>query len=446
MTFYGSFMRGVVLPNARVIGIDFWRNYETLSKTQWMPKKELERVQGKKLREMVSYSYENVPYYRSLFEEAGVRPHNIKGPADLPKIPVSTKKSLKECFPDKTASKAFPRDRLIRNSTSGSTGTPFAFYMDRQLVEMERAHLQRGYSWAGLKFGDRFMTLWGPHETGLKRTVFEALKRRRMLSAFEMNDKTMGSYLDEIKKYRPKLIESYVSAIYGLSKYVLKERGFFPGVGSIITSAETLSDAQRAAIKKAFGCPVYDRYGSREFGTIAHECEEHAGLHVSSESFVVECVSEDGDRVAPGEQGRIIVTCLENHAMPFIRYDTGDLGVPSDEECACGRGLPLVSEVSGRLIELVKTPSGKIISVHYLTLLFEDYSEYFINFQAVQKKNDLLEVFVEPTPRLNSKTEEEVLAKLERHAGEDMRVKLTRVDEIPLSAAGKRALLRSEVK
>lgn len=445
MSVYGSFVRNIVMPNVRYAGIGFWDNYLLLERTQWNSREELERLQWKKLGEILEYSYENVPYYRRLFDSAKVSPGEIKKPEDIKKIPVSTKDNLKKTFPAETVSKRIPGEKLIPNATSGSTGTPFAFYIDKQLIEMERAHLQRGYSWSGLSFGERFVTLWGPHNITLKDRVFMTVKRRRMLSAFEMNDENMKTYVEKIRAYKPVIIEAYVSAVYGLSRYMIENNETL-SVESILTSAETLSDMQRKIIEQAFDCRVFDRYGSREFGTVAQECEEHAGLHVGSESFFVEFVDDDGEEVSPGEQGRLVVTCFENHAMPFIRYDTGDLATLSVDKCNCGRELPMIEKVSGRIIDLVKTPSGKIISVHYLTLLFEDYSEYFRNFQAIQRRKNLLEVLIEPTKKLKPDIEEEVAEKLRKHAGDDMNVKITKVDEIPLTKAGKRMLLRSEVK
>jgi phenylacetate-CoA ligase len=387
-----------------------------------------------------------VPYYRSLFKKESIKPSDIKSPEDMRKIPVTTKEDFRKNFPDKVTAKNVDKKNFMLNSTSGSTGTPFAFYIDKQLIEMERAHLQRGYSWAGLSFGERFISLWGPHNVTFAKRITEFFKRRKMLSAFEMNDEKMSCYVDEISRYRPKIIEAYVSAVYGLSKFMLDKGIRVGGVNSVVTSAETLSSAHREAIEEAFSCPVYNRYGSREFGTIAHECEEHAGLHVGCESFYVEFLKEDGSLADDGEQGKIMVTSLENYAMPFLRYDTGDLGVFSDEKCACGRKLPLIKELSGRVIDLVKTPSGKIISVHYLTLLFEDYSQYFKNFQAIQRRKDFLEVLVEPTEKLSKEVEEEVVGKIREHTGGDMKVSMKRVSEIPLSSAGKRTILRSEVK
>ncbi len=190
-----------------------------------------------------------------------------------------------------------------------------------------------------------------------------------------------------------------------------------------------------------FGEPLYNP----EFSKIIVYASQK-GLDVGCEGFFVEFITSDGEWTTPGEQGRFVVTCIENHAMPFIRYGTGDLGVPSEEDCECGRSLPLIDEVSGRVIELVKTSSDRIISIHCLTLLFEDYSDFFRNFQAVQRKKDYLEVLVEPTSRFTEDVEEDVLERLRIHVGKDMKVEISKVYSIPQTSSGKKMLLISEVE
>lgn len=142
---------------------------------------------------------------------------------------------------------------------------------------------------------------------------------------------------------------------------------------------------------------------------------------------------------------KIILTNLENYAMPFIRYDIGDMGRPSDKICTCGRGLPLIAEPYGRIIDLVMSPSGRMISVHYMTLLFGSYNEYVKGFQANQTKEDKLEVMIVPGERYNDEIGEVLRQKVQEHTGDDMEVTFIPVDEIPPSETGKRALLRSAV-
>ncbi|MFH0859838.1 MAG: hypothetical protein V1921_01420 [Candidatus Altiarchaeota archaeon] len=444
MGLYGSMLRSAVLPLTPLIGTNFWAEYMKLERSQHMSREKLEELQWKKLKSLIDYSYRNVEYYRRLFDDGRIKPSDIRKRGDMSKIPISTKESLSKSV-DRATSRMCSKKDLISNSTSGSTGTPFKFFMDRQLLDMERANLYRGYEWAGLLFGDPLIKIWGPHNITFKTKLFDAIMRRELLSAFNMDDTTMREYAERIRRKRPALLECYVSAAYGLSKFMLDNSIKPPEVGAIITSGETLPESQRKTIEEAFNAKVYNRYGSREFGMIAQECEKQDGLHVNMESFYIETVSfESGEPVREGERGRMIVTSLENHGMPFIRYDIGDVGILSTVECGCGRGLEAFSEVSGRMIDLIKTPRGKIVSVHFMTLLFEDYADYIRNFQVVEKGSGMLQVLLEPMEKMDERVTGKLRQAMEDYLGEGMTVEFKNVDRIPLTKSGKRAILRRE--
>jgi phenylacetate-CoA ligase len=150
-----------------------------------------------------------------------------------------------------------------------------------------------------------------------------------------------------------------------IAKYLLENGIDDVRPRAVITSAETLLFSRRRIIQDAFGCPVFDYYGSREISAIAGECEEHSGYHISAENVVLEFVREE-EHVSPGESGVILATNLRNFAMPFIRYELGDVGRPSNESCSCGRGLPLMSAIEGRVSEFMAVYDkrlGRVIPV-----------------------------------------------------------------------------------
>jgi phenylacetate-CoA ligase len=258
-----------------------------------------------------------------------------------------------------------------------------------------------------------------------------------------MDRERMLAYLRHIRAYRPRIIEAYASAAAGLAVFMNQNGITDVHVDAVVTSGETLFEAHRQAIEQAFHCPVFNRYGCREFGGIAHECAEHRGLHLNAESFIMELVADE--RTAETGLYRIVLTNLDNFTMPFIRYDIGDMGQPASTFCACGRGLPLIEAPFGRMIDLVFSPSDRMISVHFLTLLFGDYSQHVSGFQAVQTAPDRLDVLFVPTDSLTPMIEKELHGRLQEHTGEDMHVVLEPVSQLPEGPHGKRALLRSNV-
>jgi len=130
----------------------------------------------------------------------------------------------------------------------------------------------------------------------------------------------------------------------------------------IITTSMMLLEPERRLIEEVFGCEVTNRYGCEEVGLIASECEQHRGLHLNADHVLVEFLREDGTAAMPGEEASIVVTDLVNRGMPLIRYRVEDLGVPSHQQCPCGRGLPIMERVTGRQADFLKRPDGSLVA------------------------------------------------------------------------------------
>ena len=423
----------------------------------------MQQLQWRKLLALLEHAYENVPMYRQAFQDAQITPADINTSDDLKLLPIQTKATLRENYPpaakrrgeaafhNMIASNASEKDK-IPNSTSGSTGEPFEFMMSRQLMGMRWGRYLRGNTWTGMDIGEKYLRVWGPHNSSfIERLSIGFTLNMKELSAFGMDEERMLEYVEYIKKYNPKIIEAYASAAAGLAMFMNRKGITDVKVDAVITSGETLFEAYRKEIEQAFNCKVFNRYGSREFGAIAHECSEHTALHLNSESFFIEFVEDE--QTANTGLYKIVLTNLDNFTMPFIRYEIGDVSRPADKACLrakrkvcpCGRGLPLIAEPFGREIDIVMSPSGRMVSVHYLTLLFGDYSEYVKGFQATQTQEDKLEIMIVPSERYNNEIGEVLRQKVQEHTGDDMEVTFIPVDEIPPSETGKRALLRSLV-
>lgn len=195
----------------------------------------------------------------------------------------------------------------------------------------------------------------------------------------------MEDLVNELINFRPDVILSYPSFLLLLVRE-LKKRGDVIHPRLVFGEGELLDDRSRKLIDSAFGIEMLDIYGCMEAGDIAWECSEHAGYHINTDLVVTEFV-EDGEHVAAGECGDIILTPLWNYAMPLIRYKLNDIGTPSNECCPCGRELPLMKVLEGRFEDFIILPSGRIISP-LVTLSYFENIKGIAEYRIVQERKD----------------------------------------------------------
>jgi len=422
---------------------DFGARLRRLEESQWHDPAVVAEQQLERLRSLVAHARSRVPLYQDLYKD--VHPEDLQRLEDVQKLPPVTKEMLREAYPGGVVAAGTPPGDAIPNSTSGSTGTPLAFFMSRVLLASKAARYFRGNRWAGARPGERVYQIWGKQEGGaLRRGFIRHVAGRINRSAFTMDEATMARYAAEIRRIGPRILEAYTSAAHALARHLRDAGEPRLPVGAVITSGETLSDTTRTLLAERVAS-VFNRYGSREFGAIAHECELHAGLHVHAESFLVEATDSRG-RWRVGEPGRVLVTCFDNLSQPFIRYEIGDVAILEPEGCCpCGRGLPRLREIQGRMVDLIVNPDGQVISVHYLTLLFEDYSAHVRRFQAIQTDANALEILLVPTQRITPEVLGELQRKIEVHAGPRMRVTIRLTPDIPAGPDGKRRIMKREL-
>ncbi len=211
----------------------------------------------------------------------------------------------------------------------------------------------------------------------------------------------------------------------------------------IFSQGMNLSQDCRARLKSAFGIDVFDTYGSREFGRLAFECKERSGLHMITDSYVIEFL-KDGVPVSYGEPGQVVVTALYNFSMPLIRYQLGDIAVPTDALCSCGRHWPMIQRIEGRSVDFFTMPSGKIIHPGFLYPIInkETATNIFciLQFQIVQTHKDKIVIKIVK----GSQFEPALLDRLENRItntfkamGEKVTVTMSIVSEIQKEKTGK---------
>lgn len=431
---YGEILRRTIIP---IHYRNWWTYYQQLKETCKLPLEEIKRIQSEGLCVLIKHAYENVPYYHKTFKEAGVKPNDIKNSEDLVKLPILTRSDVRENFNDLIATN-FPKEKLVPNATGGSTGEPLQFYVTKESEAWGAAAAHRAYEWYGYEVGDKIAYLWGsPVDSSAQERTRKKLSnfvfRRTYLNAFNMSEEEMERFAQKLIKFKPKAIIAYASAAYIFSRYVKNKgiEGIRPKV--IISQAEKLFDYQREMIEEILECKVFDFYGSREIYTMASECIEHAGYHISAENIVLEFV-RNGKHVSLGEKGNILVTNLHNYAMPFIRYENGDIGVPTNETCSCGINLPLMKSIEGRITDALVI-GGTIISSPSLTLVFKNHP--IKQYQLVQETENKIVIKIVKAEGYSPKNTEELYITMRKIVGDNVGLDILFIDNIPPAKSGK---------
>ena len=309
---------------------------------------------------MWTYLWERNTFYRQRFIAAGLTQESLKTPADLARIPLLTKKEIRGNT-GTILSAGFRKEHLLHFKTGGSTGKALDIFITDECSELRNACARRHDRWTGWEPGEPIGAAWGNPK--LPKTLREKflnglIQPHIYLDTMAVSEKSVRQFVDEWEKKQPTLLFGHAHSLFVLALQVesLNLRGIKPR--GILSTSMMLLPHERERIEKTFGCKVTDRYGCEEVSLIGCECEKHDGMHMNIEHLVIEFISDDGSAAAPGEPGRIVVTDLMNKAMPFIRYQVEDIGIPLDKECGCGRGLPLMGKVAGRVADFLMKKDG----------------------------------------------------------------------------------------
>jgi phenylacetate-CoA ligase len=274
----------------------------------------------------------------------------------------------------------------------------------------------------------------------------EFILNQRRYSSFDLSEEYMAETMAKLNQFQPKYLRGYASSIYLFAKYIKDSKiniDFQPK--GVFTTSEVLFDYQRECIEEVFDCGVFNQYGLNDGGISAYECEMHKGLHVDMTRSFLEVVNDDGIQLETGRKGHILATSLYNYAMPFIRYDTGDLGVLSDEMCECGRNTPLLKKIVGRVSDFIYAPNGVKIHGEFFSHIFYEI-DWVRQFQIVQRKMD--ELIIKIVPESNERINENDLSKLNQiiinRTGE-MNIIIEIVDQIETTKSGKWKFIVREI-
>ncbi len=416
-------------------GLDYNTQFSQTTKILDAPRENIEAFQAQRLERLLKHAYRTTPYYREILKTAH---------SDISRIPPLEKQDIREHL-DSLSSTAFTRKQRIRNATGGSTGAPLTFYQDRNYWNQRNLSVYYFDQWAGWNFGEPQLIIWGSladlrEDRPWKHQLDTFWRNQYWLNGFRLTDTAMWAAFEKMNQCQPQTILAYPSSLYQFAKFISKN-GLTPlcKLKGIIASAEMLQPHYRTLAELVFKTKVHNRYGSREVGLIAMECAE-GRMHINCRDLYLEIESPDPYT----EPGEILITQLNNYAMPFIRYRIGDVGLLSDEICPCGSDLPILAELLGRTTATFRTRRGTLIHGGYFTQQFYDI-DGVTQFQIIQESLKHCTLKVVTNEKWTEATHRYLVQRIQDALGTTVVVTVELVDDIPLPPSGKREYTISKV-
>ncbi len=423
-----------------------WTYALSLDQSQWYTLDEIVEIQITKMQNVLKHAYERVPYYRWKFSKAGFDPNKFECMSQMEEIPPLRKREVQENYL-KLMAQNYNHSYGQWSSTGGTTGGPTRFFVGTIAAASKIARDLRYTQWYGFNIGQPYVKLWGADKEIMSSQSIPRLIRRKVTNVLElntwtMNPQTMNQFIKRIKKFKPVLVEAYARSLFLLADFALVNNLSDGLQMTSVISAEGIPPKEREVVEAVFGLDVYNRYGSREFGNMAQECKKHQGMHISAESIILESI-ESSKGPNP-----LLATNLDSYSMPLIRYEIGDCGTITSKRCSCGRYLPRIDEIQGRLTDFIVTTDERYVSgtvfAHYLR-----HFEFIREFQVIQTDANHIEIFLVTKRNLNETERLLIITKLTPFLGDSMKIDLTIVDEIEKTPSGKtfsvKSLVASEI-
>jgi phenylacetate-CoA ligase len=416
---------------------------ESFTKEEW------EKYQTENLRKLLVHAFETVPFYNSIFKEHEFTKDQLEKLElnELSKLPLLTKEDLRK-FGTSTLLSSQKEKSGEFYSSSGSTGTPtqilFSAAMHQRWSAVFEARIR---NWAGLTIKDARGMIGG------RRIVKDAenkgpfhrynfIEKQVYFSAYHISSSNAKMYSDAMLKHHIKYMTGYAMSNYFLARFIEEQKTKAPKLKAVITSSEKLTDEMRATFERVYQCKSFDSYSGLEACGLITECEHHK-LHISPDVGIIELIKDNGTYAEPGEVGEAICTGLLNYDQPLIRYRIGDLiKLSKDQQCKCGRQMPIVDEIIGRVEDTVIGKDGReMVRFHGIFINIPN----IIEGQIIQHTLNDFEINIVCSETLTAKEKSELTQRMESQLG-SIKLTITETNNIPRNQNGKFKAVISHVK
>ncbi len=424
--------------------------YEFYKETANWSDDKLREYQWQEVEEIINYAYEHVPYYRKKFDNAHIKPSDIKSFDDLSKIPYLEKEEVR-LHSEELISDEYRKEDLFSHPTSGSTGTPMMLYNDR-LATIRNYAIRWAQCRPGLNRKDKNVNFTGLEllDPAQNKPPFWRMNwagRQRLYSVFHMNDETLPFYIDDLIKFNPVWMYGYPSAIYTVAEFILRKRLDYPvPPKAIIVSSEQCLPHYRQAMEQAFKTKVWDEYGQGEMAGLAFECK-CGKLHEKPEYALMEFVpTGEKDDETGFDVYELVCTSFVNKAWPLIRYRVGDLAVINpDAKCSEGLAGKVIETIYGRTGHFLIAADGTKIS--NISVMAKKCRNIQL-MQVVQEELGRVKLVIVPDENYDKQRDEPfTIEQFRKKLGDESRMKIEveYVDQIPLTKSGKYLSIVSKI-
>ena len=413
-----------------------------LDRSQWLPAESIEQLQARQLDALLAHVWATVPWYHGRLHAAGIARGRPVDRSAWQALQLLTRRDVQEAGAALHSSRVPPEHGSTQlNKTSGSTGEPVEVLRSGLDRLMWQAITLRDHAWHERDLSGSLCSV----RAGVQRTADGTWQRgwgptTDLLfdtgpCALLPIDTDVAELLRWLLARDPDYLLIYPTVLAAVLRRLRAEGLKLPRLREIRTVGEVLPDGTRELCRELLGVPVVDLYSSSEVGNIALQCPQSGLYHVQSESLRVEIIDANGMACVPGEVGRVVVTTLHGFAMPLLRYELRDYAEVA-AACPCGRGLPSLRQIQGRVRNMLITPQGDI---RWPLVGFAEYRQVapLRQYQIAQLAGDHLE-FRLVTERALAESEEQALAAILRsNLGDFPRIDFRYCAELPLGANGK---------
>ncbi len=418
-------------------------NFRGQHRVPYLPEEQLRALRDARLRAIVRYAAETVPYYRGLFQQEGIDPGDIRTVADLERLPLLEKDTVRK-DPRLFVSTSRRGRNAISFTTSGTTGTPLEIYHDRYSLLANIAFGERQRTVISKAFGKEFRyrelainypgSLTDKVRNFCHQMTFIPIRPERCsLSILEPVERIVSG----INRFRPDVIISFGSYLETLFRILtLQEiRMHLPRV--IVYGGDGMSRESKELIEAKFGISVLSSYQAVESFKIGFFCEERRGFHLHSDLCHVKVIDTDGAKLASGRKGEVVISNFVNRGTVLLNYRLGDIGVFSSQQCSCGRTLPLLSELEGRVEDIIYWTDGGFVHPRAVWGVLKKKSEV-LQYQLIQHEPEQFELrLVTIDENTYKRVITDILAGLQSLLGASAQINHGFYEELQREAGGK---------